>query len=75
MHRNLRSRAWADLFGRLESQHGLFVAIAGGLIHESIPRSEIKRVADVAVGTGYIITRYILLWIPLLFVHTLTIFD
>ncbi|KAJ9223808.1 hypothetical protein DTO169C6_3922 [Paecilomyces variotii] len=37
---------------RLENQHSLFVSIAGGLIHESIPKSEIKRVADVAVGTG-----------------------
>ncbi|KAJ9298202.1 hypothetical protein DTO271G3_3807 [Paecilomyces variotii] len=37
---------------RLETQHSLFVSIAGGLIDESVPKSEIQRVADIAAGTG-----------------------
>ncbi|OAX85125.1 hypothetical protein ACJ72_00497 [Emergomyces africanus] len=37
---------------RLANQHPVFVRWAGGLIEPAIPKNEIKRVADVATGTG-----------------------
>ncbi|PGG99332.1 hypothetical protein GX51_06368 [Blastomyces parvus] len=37
---------------RLTNQHPLFVQWAGGLIQPAIPKEDIKRVADVATGTG-----------------------
>jgi len=40
---------------RLNSQHNIHIKVQGGhLLHPSIPKADIKTVADIATGTGYI---------------------
>ena len=37
---------------RLDQQHRVFTRLADGLIHPSIPKQQIRKIADVATGTG-----------------------
>lgn len=37
---------------RLNHQHRVFTQLGNGLIHPSIPKPHLQRIADIATGTG-----------------------